>query len=73
MKIKFLKKFDYSLKGYDIHTANPGDELDLPDDIVKMAWIVGVAEQVVVEEPKTAQQPVKWLPNGKPASTKGKK
>lgn len=84
MKIKLIKDFPYSLKGYDYNYGKAGDEVELTPDLVRMAKEVGAyvepeEEPEEVEEPEeeeeleVVQKPVKWLPNGKPASTKGKK
>lgn len=87
MKIKLIKDFPYSLKGYDYNYGKAGDEVELTPDLVRMAKEVGAyvepeeepeeeePEEVeeLEEEPEVVQKPVKWLPNGKPASTKGKK
>lgn len=75
-KIKLIKDFAYSLKGYDYNLAHAGEEVELTWDLIRMAKEVGAyvePEEEPEEEPEVVQKPVKWLPNGKPASTKGKK
>lgn len=53
MKVKLIKDFAYSLKGYDYNLGHAGEEVELTPDLARMAKEVGA----VVKEPK--KQPTK--------------
>ena len=58
MKIKLIKDFPYSLKGYDYNYGKAGDEVELTPDLVRMAKEVGAyVEPKEVPEPKV-EKPV---------------
>ena len=59
MKIKLIKDFPYSLKGYDYNYGKAGDEVELTPDLVRMAKEVGayVEPKEEVPEPEEAPEP----------------
>ena len=75
MKIKLIKDFPYSLKGYDYNYGKAGDEVELTPDLVRMAKEVGAyvepeEEPEEVSEPEEVPEPEVEKPVSK---KKGKK
>ena len=61
MKIKLIKDFPYSLKGYDYNYGKAGDEVELTPDLVRMAKEVGAyvePKEEEVPEPEVEEKPV---------------
>ena len=44
VKIKLIKDFAYSNKGYDYNLGHAGDEVEVTEDIARMAKEVGAVE-----------------------------
>lgn len=55
MKVKLIKDFAYSLHGYDYNLGHKGEEVELTEDLARMAKEVGAVEEELKKPVKKAK------------------